>query len=117
MTTQELAFAEIERLVRSFKDMPAAQIDEAVLRLLNRLIFIRTAEDREVEDNRLRTLVRVLRDKKQINRLDRERLTNWGARLPTRVLIRIMIAHDLYHAGEINHIRVLLQGNDRWPYK
>jgi len=50
----------------------AAQIDEAVLRLLNRLIFIRTAEDREVEDNRLRSLVRVLRDKKQISRLDRE---------------------------------------------
>ena len=50
----------------------AAQIDEAVLRLLNRLIFIRTAEDREVEDNRLRSLVRVLRDKKQISHLDRE---------------------------------------------
>ncbi|HKY55678.1 MAG TPA: hypothetical protein VJM08_15280, partial [Anaerolineales bacterium] len=50
----------------------AAQIDEAVLRLLNRLIFIRTAEDREVEDNRLRSLVRVLKDRKQINRLDRE---------------------------------------------
>ena len=49
-----------------------AQIDEAVLRLLNRLIFIRTAEDREVEDNRLRSLVRVLKDKKQINNLDRE---------------------------------------------
>ena len=49
--------------------------------------------------------------------LERERLTNWGARLPTRVLIRIMIAHDLYHAGEINHIRVLLQGTDRWPYE
>jgi type I restriction-modification system DNA methylase subunit len=40
--------------------------------LINRLIFIRTAEDREVEDNRLRSLVRVLRDKKQINHLDRE---------------------------------------------
>ena len=40
--------------------------------MLNRLIFIRTAEDREVEDNRLRSLVRVLKDKKQINRLDRE---------------------------------------------
>lgn len=52
-----------------------AQIDEAVLRLLNRLIFIRTAEDREVEDNRLRSLVRVLRDKKQINNLDRELAT------------------------------------------
>ena len=49
--------------------------------------------------------------------LERERLTNWGVHLPTRVLVRIMIAHDLYHAGEINHIRVLLQGNDRWPYE
>jgi len=48
--------------------------------------------------------------------LDRERLTNWGDRLPTRVIIRIMIAHDFYHAGEINHIRALLQGTDHWPY-
>jgi uncharacterized damage-inducible protein DinB len=48
--------------------------------------------------------------------LDRERLTNWGERLPTRVIIRIMIAHDLYHAGEINHLRALLHGTDRWPY-
>jgi uncharacterized damage-inducible protein DinB len=48
--------------------------------------------------------------------LDRERLTNWGERLPTRKIIRIMIAEDLYHAGEINHLRALLQGNDRWPY-
>jgi len=28
-----------------------------------------------------------------------------------------MIAHDFYHAGEINHIRALLQGTDRWPYE
>jgi type I restriction-modification system DNA methylase subunit len=49
----------------------AAQIDEAVLRLLNRLIFIRTAEDREVEDNRLRSLVRGIKDRKQSNSLDR----------------------------------------------
>jgi uncharacterized damage-inducible protein DinB len=48
--------------------------------------------------------------------LDRERLTNWGERLATRVIIRIMIAHDLYHAGEINHLRALLQSTDRWPY-
>ena len=47
--------------------------------------------------------------------LERDRLTNWGERLPTRVIIRIMIGHDFYHAGEINHIRALLQGNDRWP--
>jgi uncharacterized damage-inducible protein DinB len=50
------------------------------------------------------------------NELDRERLTNWGERLPTRDIIRILIAHDFYHAGEINHLRALLQQTDRWPY-
>ena len=59
------------------------------------------------------TSVRALPDDSE---LDRERLTNWGDRLPTRVLIRIMTGHDFYHAGEINHIRALLQGTDRWPY-
>ena len=49
--------------------------------------------------------------------LERERPTNWGDKLPTRILIRILIAHDIYHAGEINHLRVLLQGTDRWPYE
>jgi len=48
--------------------------------------------------------------------LDKNRLTNWGEELPTRDIIRIMIAHDFYHAGEVNHIRALLQGTDRWPY-
>ena len=57
--------------------------------------------------------VRALSDDSE---LERERLTNWGDKLPTRVLIRILIAHDIYHAGEINHIRVLLQGTDKWPY-
>lgn len=49
--------------------------------------------------------------------LDRGRLTNWGEWLPTRAFIRILIAHDFYHAGEINHLRALLQGTDRWPYE
>jgi hypothetical protein len=49
--------------------------------------------------------------------LEKERLTNWGQWLPTRVIIRIMIAHDLYHAGEINHLRALLTGSDRWEYE
>jgi uncharacterized damage-inducible protein DinB len=48
--------------------------------------------------------------------LDRPRPTNWGDMLATRILIRILIAHDMYHAGEINHIRALLHGTDRWPY-
>jgi uncharacterized damage-inducible protein DinB len=57
--------------------------------------------------------VRALADDSE---LERERLTNWGEWLKTRNIIRIMIAHDYYHAGEINHLRALLQGNDRWPY-
>ena len=48
--------------------------------------------------------------------LDRPRLANWGERLPTRTLARILLAHDFYHAGEINHLRALLHGSDGWPY-
>lgn len=48
--------------------------------------------------------------------LDVERMTNWGQMLPTRALIHIVIGHDFYHAGEINHIRALLQNTDRWSY-
>jgi len=57
--------------------------------------------------------VRALADDSE---LERERLTNWGERLPTRAIIRILIAHDFYHAGEINHLRAILQGTDKWPY-
>jgi hypothetical protein len=46
-----------------------AQIDEAVLRLLNRLIFIRTAEDRDVEPMRLMPLLRELEDRHQMDQL------------------------------------------------
>ncbi len=48
--------------------------------------------------------------------LERERPTNWGDRLPTRDLLRIQLLHDTYHAGEINHLRALLKGTDKWPY-
>jgi uncharacterized damage-inducible protein DinB len=53
----------------------------------------------------------------QDGELEQERLTNWGERMKTRTIIRIMIGHDFYHAGEINHLRSLLQGNDRWEYE
>jgi uncharacterized damage-inducible protein DinB len=49
--------------------------------------------------------------------LEKVRPTNWGEHLPTRVIIRIMIAHDIYHAGEINHLRALLNGTDQWEYE
>jgi uncharacterized damage-inducible protein DinB len=37
--------------------------------------------------------------------------------LETRKILTIMITHDSYHAGEINHIRALLQETDLWPYQ
>jgi len=49
-----------------------AQVNEAVLRLLNRLIFLRTAEDRQVEAPRLRALVRALKDQKRFGDLWKE---------------------------------------------
>ena len=48
------------------------QLDEAVLRILNRLIFIRTAEDREVEPPRLLPLVRDLEKRGRIGQLPAE---------------------------------------------
>jgi uncharacterized damage-inducible protein DinB len=48
--------------------------------------------------------------------LDRPRLTNWGERRPTRWILAAMVTHDAYHAGEINHLRSLLDGDDRWRY-
>ena len=46
--------------------------------------------------------------------LTKPRRSNWGAEHETRWLIAKMIEHDLYHGGEINHIRALHQGHDRW---
>jgi uncharacterized damage-inducible protein DinB len=44
------------------------------------------------------------------------RLTNWGEQKETRWIITAMIQHDLYHAGEINHLRSLHRQADRWAY-
>ena len=48
--------------------------------------------------------------------LDVPRLTNWGEHRPTRWIVAAMITHDAYHAGEINHLRSQLSGDDRWRY-
>ena len=48
--------------------------------------------------------------------LDTPRKTNWGELRETRWLISVLLQHDTYHAGEINHVRSLLSGNDRWRW-
>lgn len=45
--------------------------------------------------------------------LSRERRSHKGEMREIRWFVSVMIQHDLYHAGEINHIRALRQGNDR----
>ena len=57
---------------------------------------------------RLRRSVAALGDADLI----RVRKTHWGEMKETRWIVRTMIEHDLYHAGEINHVRALLQQND-----
>jgi len=42
--------------------------------------------------------------------------TKWhGARDTTAEVIAVMIQHDCYHAGEINHLRAVHQQSDREP--
>jgi len=41
----------------------------------------------------------------------------WGDQLPARRIVELMIQHGIYHCGEINHIRALLQGNDDWDHQ
>ncbi|HEU0072826.1 MAG TPA: DinB family protein [Dehalococcoidia bacterium] len=43
-----------------------------------------------------------------------QRPVHMGGTLETRNILSIMIEHDLYHAGEINHLRALMQGTDYW---
>jgi hypothetical protein len=44
------------------------------------------------------------------------RMTNWGELKETRWIIAALIQHDLYHAGEINHLRSLRHEHDQWAY-
>jgi hypothetical protein len=58
---------------------------------------------------RLRNSVAALEDD---NELLRPRPSYWGEPRAIRWQVNTMVQHDLYHAGEINHIRALHQQND-----
>ena len=60
---------------------------------------------------RLRSHVAALADDAELLGL---RTGHWDTRHETRWLINTVIQHDLYHAGELNHIRALRQRNDEW---
>ena len=67
----------------------------------------------ESAHQRLREHIAALEDED----LARTRLTNWGEQRETRWIVSVMIQHDLYHAGEVNHIRSLFAGDDRWQFQ
>ena len=56
-------------------------------------------------------LIRGLEDDSELEAL---RKAHWGGLVPTRHIIVTMIEHDLYHAGEVNRARALLQNDDGW---
>jgi len=61
---------------------------------------------------RLRQHISVLDD----DDLSKPRRRPEGEMKETRWIIAVMIGHDLYHAGEINHVRALMQGRDGWAW-
>jgi hypothetical protein len=60
---------------------------------------------------RLRDHVAALQDDSELTVL---RPGLWNDEHETRWLITQVIQHDLYHAGELNHIRALSHRNDNW---
>jgi uncharacterized damage-inducible protein DinB len=48
--------------------------------------------------------------------LSRLRLASWGEQRETRWLLSTLLQHDVYHAGEINHIRALTASDDTWKW-
>lgn len=58
---------------------------------------------------RLRGHVEALADDSELLRLRR---SPQGPMRETRWIVTTTIEHDIYHAGEVNHLRALVQGND-----
>jgi uncharacterized damage-inducible protein DinB len=46
--------------------------------------------------------------------LAKPRPVHMGGTRETREIISIMIEHDVYHAGEVNHLRAVMQDTDYW---
>jgi uncharacterized damage-inducible protein DinB len=69
--------------------------------------WLRQAHDRLMLD------VRSLTDQD----LTQARCANWGELRETRWLLSMLLQHDVYHSGEINHLRSLIAGEDRWNWQ
>ena len=86
----------------TYETVPKANIGDAPPTMTEQIDWLKDAQAR------LRASVSELTD----DRLLEPSRTNWGEMKDVRWIIATMIEHDLYHAGEINHIRALSQKND-----
>lgn len=83
-------------------DDPLVEGHDVLSTIAEALAWLREAHER------LRQSIAALSDADLL----RPRLTSWDEPKETRWIINMIIQHDLYHAGEINHIRALHQQND-----
>ena len=88
-------------------DDPLVEGGDALATMSSALGWLRAGQER------LRQSITLLDDAELL----RPRRTNWGELKEPRWIIAVLIQHDLYHAGEINHIRSLRQQNDRWAHE
>ena len=104
--------------MQSYHDWSRAQIEEAIQRILNRVIFIRSVEDREIDNRRLEPLLRQLEGR--------------SADLPRRLALLFRDLDETYnerlfeqhfserYAGEalslLQLVEGLLKGRDGTPY-
>ncbi len=58
-------------------------------------------------------LIRAIDELPDDAELEQPRKAHWGEMVPTLWLIDTMHEHDVYHAGEINKTRALLQDDDK----
>ena len=59
-------------------------------------------------------LISGIRELSDDRELEVPRKAHWGGLVPTYHIVVTMLEHDLYHAGEINRTRALLQDDDGW---
>ena len=57
-------------------------------------------------------LIGGIRELSDDHELEVPRKAHWGGLVPTSHIVVTMLEHDLYHAGEINRTRALLQDDD-----
>ena len=61
-----------------------------------------------------RYLIDAIEELEDDSELEVNRKAHWNKQVPTYHLTVNMLEHDLYHAGEINRTRALLQDDDLW---